>query len=165
MPIDTDKQRELERRVTNCIYLNISDWMDFAISGQNYGHEGCPVDVDEIPSFLPCEDCKGTGYELLPEDILTDEAADDYGTGGWCWHFFDSDDEIDVRVSDAACGQCDDGEVVVEIFEWYHVDRGLAARLAERGEVVLEGEIWGRQCTGQAIFLDSVMEDIFEIYP
>jgi len=165
MPIDTEKQRQLEQRVTNCIYLNVSDWMQFAIDAYGDGDRGqsCPVDVDEIPAFLPCEECKGTGYELLPDDILTDENADEWGD--WSWHFPEDYTGEDLRISDDVCQQCDDGEVVVEIFEWYHVDRYLAGQLAERGEVVLEGEIWGRQCTGQAIFLDSVMEDIFDIHP
>lgn len=50
-----------------------------------------------------------------------------------------------------------------EVFEWWVVCGWLADDLEEAGEVILEyaGSIWwGRQCTGQAIKLDGVMQNI-----
>lgn len=52
-----------------------------------------------------------------------------------------------------------------EVFEWYIVSDYLAEKLAEKKEVIamdfLGLTIWGRQCTGQAISLDNVIEDIY----
>lgn len=52
----------------------------------------------------------------------------------------------------------------VEALEHYIVSDWLGARLTEAGEIVgeLAGfTIWGRTCSGQAIFLDGVIEQIY----
>lgn len=58
----------------------------------------------------------------------------------------------------------DNGDIEYnEILEYWAVDNWLARQLKERGEVVIGigcTEIWGRCCSGQAILLDSVIEDI-----
>lgn len=164
--MNSEKFRELERRIGNCVFLNVSDWLGFAIDVMGHGHvlDSCPIDVEEIPSSLPCEDCKGTGYEIIDYD--EDGAAEKSGRKPWndAWEWAETHDGKDVVViSGEICNQCDDGFVDVDILEWWHIDRWLASKLSERDEVVLEGEIWGRQCSGQAIALDSVMGDIFGI--
>lgn len=50
-----------------------------------------------------------------------------------------------------------------EIFEHWIVSEWLGRKLSERGHVVesyLGLTIWGRPCTGQAIYMDGVMEQI-----
>ena len=50
-----------------------------------------------------------------------------------------------------------------EIYEWWAVSNWFGEKLREHGEVVLDGwnkQIWGRQCSGQAILLDWVIEKI-----
>lgn len=52
-----------------------------------------------------------------------------------------------------------------EIYEWWFVSKWLYERLREAGEPVINsdyGYLWGRTCTGQAIFLDSVIESIYD---
>lgn len=52
-----------------------------------------------------------------------------------------------------------------EVYEWWLVDRWLLIQLKKRGEVVIENDYgfwWSRGCTGQAIKLDSVIEEIYE---
>lgn len=66
--------------------------------------------------------------------------------------------------SPGRCNECDGGEVTQEVFEHWVVTDWLAMHLRARGEVVGEFmglTIWGRQCTGQAIMLDSVIRDIW----
>lgn len=58
----------------------------------------------------------------------------------------------------------EDGDEI-EIYEWYFVSDWLARKLENEGEVVLaldmlDGKVWGRQCRGQAIYMDSVIEKI-----
>lgn len=51
----------------------------------------------------------------------------------------------------------------VDVFEWWAVDNYLATKLEEHGELVCWDymvPIWGRQCCGQAIYIDSVIEEI-----
>lgn len=56
------------------------------------------------------------------------------------------------------------GEDMQEIFEWWICSDWLIERLEEKGEPILKtdnGDWWGRTCTGQAILLDSVIEEIY----
>ena len=59
----------------------------------------------------------------------------------------------------------DDGADIKEVFEWWLVDEWFANRLDEHNEPLLRNEYgvwWGRTCTGQAICMDSVIEEIFD---
>jgi hypothetical protein len=61
-------------------------------------------------------------------------------------------------------GQVDEETEEPEIFEFWIVSDWLFERLKEKGEPVanINGVmVWGRTCTGQAIFLDGVIERIF----
>ena len=52
-----------------------------------------------------------------------------------------------------------------EIFEWWRCTDWLITQLAKRGEPILRteyGDYWGRTCTGQAIAMDSIMEEIYD---
>jgi hypothetical protein len=75
-------------------------------------------------------------------------------------------------VDEAECQYCQEGEPELcdnredrEVFEWWLVDRYLFNNLQERGETVIDsdfGYIWGRATTGQAIYIDSVIIDIYK---
>lgn len=57
------------------------------------------------------------------------------------------------------------GDDYQEIYEWWFVSRWLYEDLRKAGEPVLDsdyGYLWGRTCTGQAIFLDAVIQNIFD---
>jgi len=59
----------------------------------------------------------------------------------------------------------DDGADMKEVFEWWRVSDWLIEKLAKQGEPILRtdyGDYWGRTCTGQAIALDSVIEEIYD---
>lgn len=50
-----------------------------------------------------------------------------------------------------------------EVYEWWIVDGWLLDKLESKGEVVLRsdyGDWWGRGTSGQAIAMDTVIEDI-----
>ena len=55
-------------------------------------------------------------------------------------------------------------EYEVEILEWWVVSEWLLEKLKEKGETVEQFyglPIWGRVCSGQAIALDGVIQNIF----
>ncbi len=57
------------------------------------------------------------------------------------------------------------GEDCKEIYEWWVVSEWLAEKLEKHNEAMLitdYGKWWGRTCTGQAIHLDSVLEEIYD---
>ena len=51
-----------------------------------------------------------------------------------------------------------------EVLEFWAVSEWLADKLIEKGEQVGKGflgmHVWGRRCSGQAIYLDEVIQDI-----
>jgi len=50
-----------------------------------------------------------------------------------------------------------------EIYEFWAVSEALADKLEAKGEIIfecLDFIVWGRQCTGQAIYMDNVMQEI-----
>ena len=50
-----------------------------------------------------------------------------------------------------------------EIYEWYTVSDWLGRKLSQYGEVIIGAwgkSYWGRQCTGQSIICDNVIEQI-----
>ena len=52
-----------------------------------------------------------------------------------------------------------------EIYEYWAVSKWLGDKLKEKGEIIfemLDFIVWGRQCTGQAIKLDEVIQEIAE---
>tara|TARA_R110002096_G_scaffold271524_1_gene465267 strand:- start:56 stop:415 length:360 start_codon:yes stop_codon:yes gene_type:complete len=51
-----------------------------------------------------------------------------------------------------------------EVFEWYAISSWLACRLMDKNETIIEVgtmTIWGRTTTGQSIYMDAVIEDIY----
>ncbi len=59
----------------------------------------------------------------------------------------------------------DRGEDNKEIFEWWLVSDFLLEKLSNKKEPILRtdyGNWWGRTCTGQAIYLDGIIEDIYK---
>ncbi len=70
---------------------------------------------------------------------------------------------------DSETGECEscfeDNRESQEIFEWWLISDWLEIKLKMSGEPVLSndyGSWWGRTCTGQAIFLDTVIEDMYD---
>lgn len=147
---ESELQEKTGRFVANQVLYNLSHWVDFAINEASHSRvsDRCPIDVEDIPYVQTCEECKGTGFELCSEGECDNPD---------CECSLEGDD---WSVTDKICNECNDGETKIEIFEWWAVSRGLAQALADKGEVVLAGEVWGRQTTGQAISIDWVIEDI-----
>lgn len=60
---------------------------------------------------------------------------------------------------------CSKPDADVEAFEHWVVSDWFARQLENRGEMVIYDflglTIWGRTCTGQAIFLDGIVEEIY----
>lgn len=55
-------------------------------------------------------------------------------------------------------------EETQEIFEWWLVSSWIADKLKEKGEPILDNDYgiwWGRCCSGQAVYMDGVMQEIY----
>ena len=78
---------------------------------------------------------------------------------GRCCECGGEDRELD---EDEMCADCQGPQ---EIFEWWLVTSWFAEKLKKHGEPILTndyGTWWGRTCTGQAIYLDGVIEMIYD---
>ena len=61
------------------------------------------------------------------------------------------------------CGASFDEPYIPEIYEYWFVDDGFANLLRKKDEFVLDTcwvPIWGRRATGQAIYIDGVIQEI-----
>ena len=47
-----------------------------------------------------------------------------------------------------------------EIYQWFSCSDWFIRALEEKGQCTLDGEFWGRQCCGQSIILDHVVQEI-----
>lgn len=70
---------------------------------------------------------------------------------------------------DSETGECQDcfeeNQTAQDIFEWWVVSDWLANKLKEQGEPIIDNDFgtwWGRTCSGQAIYMDGVINDIYE---
>lgn len=64
-------------------------------------------------------------------------------------------------------GEKDEDGDYPEVYEFWSITEWLGEKLEERGEIIfdyLDFTVWGRQCTGQAIKLDGIIQDIAKEY-
>ncbi len=93
-------------------------------------------------------------YEDIENLFMTDEEIIK-------WHL----DDIEIEGKEITAEDLDDFRYdnPKEIFEWYLVSDWFIDRLREINEPVIDndyGEYWGRCCTGQAIYLDFVIQEL-----
>lgn len=68
-----------------------------------------------------------------------------------------------ARYCDEECYECGGSGSRGEALEYWLVEDGLAERLDAKGEAVIEtsiGCIWGRTCSGQALYVDGVFQEL-----
>ncbi len=93
-------------------------------------------------------DDNAVGYEDIVNLNRSDEQLREDG--------YETKEEIEEAI--------DNGDGDKDIFEWWLVSAYLLRKLEKKGEPILEtvyGSWWGRTCTGQAIKMDYVIEQIF----
>lgn len=87
---------------------------------------------------------------------------------------FDTEDMVNLFYTDSELKEIGYSDVAIprysgddckEIYEWWVVSDWLAQQLEKHGEAMLINDFgtwWGRTCTGQSVFLDSVIEIIWD---
>ena len=148
---------EKARRIVDTeVHACISDFAEHL-----FGYEGGKyADYDEWDNMyaVTCPECGGVNTIIhnetpdendnIPADCDPDEYATEHPYQCKCGARFEEEPESEPQ----------------EIYEYWIVSSWLGEKLRQAGEPVLErscsGWIWGRTCTGQAIYLDSVIRDI-----
>lgn len=157
IPNQRIKERFVCNNVSACVTDMVSDLIRYSLT---YGEDEWVNGFDNI-YYDSCLNCNGCSKEATEKDI---PAIDEY-----CREknlVYTPNDLKDWYVCED-CGEVYPREeseaTLVEVLEYYIVSDFLGRRLRERGEVIMErpgGWIWGRQISGQAILLDSVISDI-----
>jgi hypothetical protein len=94
-------------------------------------------------------------YEDIENLYMTDEEILE--------HFDDSKEDEEITQEEFITDYRDNGYDQKEIMEWYLVSDWLLDKLKLKNETFIDndyGEYWGRCCTGQAIYLDFVIQEI-----
>lgn len=160
------------------ILLSLQTRKDYEGAATNAGWEEAePYWVFEGNGVLPvskeiCDDEEDACRKLCERQGIAIEYDDPQGCAeneGWVM----AEDATFVNLGDQETSEAEDWEELCseqgidpyegEIFEHFVVDDFLARKLTQKGEVVQEFmgfTIWGRGTTGQAIYIDSVIEDI-----
>lgn len=70
-----------------------------------------------------------------------------------------------IRLNDSLWDRIENSEVLDDVFEWWLVTPYMAEMLKDNGEVIFSDYDcwwWGRQTSGQALYMDHVIQKIAE---
>jgi hypothetical protein len=167
--------RLVEREVLHCISATVSHF------AQNVDACSGDVDYDDVMTLLSGEDWETPwsehvaqmGHDELLEFINCHECDIEYeefdGETGDVNPSHDDDQLREaVRIYDAESAQelCPEYRIAPEqseALEHWAVTKWFKEKLAEHGEItgeLLDFEVWGRCCSGQAISMDGVIREI-----
>jgi hypothetical protein len=135
------------------VYCCLTDMVEHLIEAEK-------LDIYEYLEFYGTLD-NGDQYTEQERDEKVEELKNDISDLDW-----ENDAEqitgIEAKIDELENMEFDE---LPEVFEWWGVSSWFAEKLKEQGQVVIDEyqtSIWGRQTTGQAILLDSVVSRICE---
>jgi len=188
--MNIETERKLRDFVSQYVHANVGQMVEYILNKQHYDGEGtydAPFswqDVIEAQNFenLPLADiiehleyAAGDIDDSEFEDALEKALSDTVMATivGICdeefqdlWPTFtewasDNPEAAEEEVDTVPLARLAEQYTHPEVYEWWIVDRWFASKLSEHGEIVIDGNIWGRQCTGQSIVLDGVVRSIY----
>ena len=132
-------QREVMEMTQREIFANVSTLVNFILS---LDLDDKPFTIDDIETEVPLEQqieyLESIGFNFGEEGDFDPEY---------------DEDEIAIAYEEETADE--------EIYEWYIVSGWLLRKLGEKGESVAPSHrLWGRKCTGQAVYHDNVMVEI-----
>lgn len=186
--MNIETERKLSKFVYEVVHANVGQMVEYILNKAGFeGDDGAPFswqDVIEAQNFenLPLRDIiehleyaagdiDESEFEEALEEALSDEAMSIIV--GICdeefqdlWSTFtewvsDNPEAAEENVDTVPLARLAEQHTHPEVYEWWIVDRYFASKLSEHGEIVIDGNIWGRQCTGQSIVLDWVVRSIY----
>lgn len=179
-PDSAVNQRIRSRLVEREVLHNLCSTVEFVTQ---HGQDAEQIDYDELMGLLSGQDWEEPGLNRISEmdrdDLLTalgeygadlpgvdeDNEDDDADEGGDL-----SDDQLRQMLIEEIGGDwqefCDAERLDphdLDVYEHWAVTSWFKRRLAEHGEItgeLLDFDVWGRTCTGQAIAMDHVIASI-----
>jgi len=178
---DSEVNQRIRRRlVEREVMHNLCSTVEFVTQ---YGQEAEQIDYDELMGLLSGQDWEEPARDHISDmdrnDLLTalgeygadlpgvdeDNEDDDADEGGDL-----SDDQLRQMLIEEIGGDwqefCETERLDphdLDVYEHWAVTSWFKRRLAEHGEItgeLLDFDVWGRTCTGQAIAMDHVIASI-----
>ena len=155
--VDIDKQSKLRDFVNREVGHCQSTLIDELIKREIFN-------FDDIENFY--ESLEDTLNGLAKDALLDILHGSDIDTDEWKDK---TESEITAEIlsleASGIINPCNVEREPQAIYEWWLVNDWFIEKLRAEGEPILEndyGTWWGRTCTGQAIFLDYVIEKIYD---
>jgi hypothetical protein len=70
----------------------------------------------------------------------------------------DETEQYDIIANDIELLESMDFDIQPEIYQWFSCDDYLLYKLEKHGQCTLDREFWGRQCCGQSVTLDYIIQ-------
>jgi len=183
---DSQKQEMSREFLRGMFVINQNTVVEYILSKSYEGCNEAPFSYDDITNNAPTGQIEINGsYYTLNEDErdeklefyerLRDKASDLLDLRCDNLNNYEGS-EVDPDILDAKHDKtrdmhskyetiCDelenmDFDEYPEIMQWFECDSYLISKLKERGECILDRTYWGRQCCGQSIILDGVIQKI-----
>lgn len=178
-------QSIVDKLVRREVFCCMTSEMEYMLGRVHNGDENNPFTEDDlINTYLPeCPHCHSTnGFdEVAFEDVGDEEFKCENGASAFVCPLCDMEYDTIEEAKDCCsyeenlyrCNECNallteyDYDRLnispVEVYEWWAVSNWLGEKLREHGCVVIDAwgkSYWGRECTGQAISLDSCIVNI-----
>lgn len=156
--LTNSQKQELVSCMLNEHPLRLQNTLVEYVLHKSYEDPHAPFSYDDITNFAVFgEICIGGLWEQLTEEERDEKVLElereqtDLEIDNPKWHEIQEiiDDLVDMNFD-----RCP------EVYQWFSCTDWLIRELEEKGECTLDGEFWGRQCCGQSVVLDSVMQTI-----
>jgi hypothetical protein len=172
---DTQKQDLAEKWCDKVAHFSLENCLVEYILGQ-HDYENSPFTYEDITNFEAYGFVYINGYEhQLTEEERDEKLAFYEYLRDKAYYLYDNVDCIReeerlekkyIRLSHI-CDKLEsmDFSELPEIYQWYHCSSYACEKLAEAGQCTVNSSFWGRQCCGQSITLDCVIQKIsFEYF-
>ena len=183
--MDIETERKLRDFVYQNVHANVGQMVEYILNKAEFS---C---LDDDAPFCWQDVLEAQNFENLPLDELLDKLSEEEGDiadseyedaleealDGPLFDMLSEEDDLweaflfwvaknpltaHEEIDTAPLARLAEAHSHPEVYEWWMVDSWFARKLQERGEIVIDGNIWGRQCTGQSIVLDWVTRDIYK---
>lgn len=137
-----EKVNDLAKRIVDQdIFANVDSMVRYILEQDDHN---APFDNSSIEYNTP-------DYDSMDDDEINDIMVNEY-----------SEDPADYDDINDKIEFLKDNYEQPEVYEYWLVSGWLAGKLRDQGEVIIDDyiAIWGRSTTGQAIYLDGVIQQI-----
>lgn len=162
-----DLQEEARQLVRNEVYCNVGQFMDYCIKKSfEESNDNNPIQEGDVDFYVDPSDWNQAKLNAYLTDELSTTWEDVTGEEWVAEEDLDEEgEEYDTYTLDKVRDYIRDNASPIEVYEWWAVSDWFGGRLKEHDHMVINVgmlTVWGRTTTGQAIYLDGVVEAITE---